>query len=74
VNQAHLAEVDKALQLISEAREFVERTARTVAAEGGDPGLVAALEDAEHDLDGIHGSLTRATYVPASREQLRLAG
>jgi hypothetical protein len=45
-----------------------------VAGEGGDPGLVAALEDAEHDLDGIHGSLTRATYVPASREQLRLAG
>ena len=73
MNPAHLGEVDKALKLISEAREFVERTTRMVAGDGGDPGVVAALEDAEHDLDGIHGSLTRATYVPA-REQLRLAG
>jgi hypothetical protein len=74
VNPVHLAEVDRALLLISEAREFAERTARLVAGEMGDAGLVSALEAADRELLTLHGHLSRAAYFPGSREQLRLAG
>lgn len=74
MNPAHLAEVDRALLLISEAREFAERTARVVAGEGGSEALVTALEAADRELLSVHGDLSRGAYFPDSREQLRLAG
>jgi hypothetical protein len=74
VDPSHLGEVDNALLLISEAREFVERTARRIDGEGGDAQLITALEEADRDLLSIHGELMRATYFGSSKEQLKLAG
>lgn len=74
VNQAHLAEIERTLLYISEARERAERTARSMRRDEGDPRLVSALEDADRGLLAVHGELMRAAYFPASSEQLKLAG
>jgi hypothetical protein len=75
VSSEHLAEVERTLLLIAEARERAERTARRVRREEGERRLVEALEDADRALLAVHGELMRSAYfgADASSEQLRLA-
>ena len=74
MNSFHLAEVDKALLFISEARERAEQAARAIKGDGAEPHLVSALEDADRDLLAVHATLMRAAYFPTSgRAQLALA-
>jgi predicted methyltransferase MtxX (methanogen marker protein 4) len=51
VNEAHFAEIERALLYISEARERAERTARELERTGADAHLIRALE--EHSLSGL---------------------
>ena len=74
MNEVHLSEIDRALLVISEARECAARTARALKGEGGDDALIAALERADGDLLSVHGELMRAVYFPPTSQQLRLAG
>lgn len=75
MSHVHLAEVDRALLLISEARERAERAGRAIERDGGDAHLVAALGEADRSLLAVHGELMRAAYFPSSAaEQLKLAG
>jgi hypothetical protein len=68
VNEAHFAEVEKALLYVSEARERAERAAKTIARDGGDQHLVNALEEADHDLLSVHRRLMQATYFAVPRQ------
>lgn len=72
----HLADIERALLVISEARERTEQAARSLKRDGGDVGIVGALQEADDDLLAIHGKLMRAAYFPAggTEQQLRLAG
>jgi hypothetical protein len=72
MNETHFAEVEKTLLYVSEARERAERAARTLARAGAEPHLVAALEDAERELAGLHRQLMQATYFAVPKEQLTL--
>ncbi len=75
VNQNHIAEVERTLLLIAEARERAERVARSIKREEGDPTLVEALEESERALLSLHTELSRTTYFPVlTEQQLRLAG
>ncbi|MGB2876393.1 MAG: hypothetical protein WBB76_13100 [Gaiellaceae bacterium] len=72
----HLADIERALLVISEARERAEQAARSVKKDEGDATIVAALEEADESLLAVHGKLMRAAYFPAggTERQLRLAG
>jgi hypothetical protein len=74
VNPAHLEEVDKALLLISHARERAERAARAIRSEDAGSRLAAALEEADRRLLVVHSELMRSSYFGDTSEQLKLAG
>lgn len=66
-----LEAIDRALLVISEARERAESAARECA----EPRVVDALESADRALTSVYNDLWRAVYMPAAGdEQLRLAG
>lgn len=69
----HLAEVERTLLLIAEARERAERAARTIRREDAEARLVTALEEADQGLLAVHGQLMRSAYFEASSGQLKLA-
>jgi hypothetical protein len=72
VNEAHLAEIEKVLLYVSEARERAERAARTLRSDDAEPHLVEALEEAERELERLGRSLMQRTYFAVSKEQLAL--
>jgi hypothetical protein len=72
VNEAHLAEIEKVLLYVSEARERAERAARTLRSDDAEPHLVEALEEAERELERLGRSLMQRTYFAVSMEQLSL--
>jgi hypothetical protein len=72
VNEAHFAEIERALLYISEARERAERTARELERTGADAHLIRALEDAEGELKLVGRTLMQRTYFAVPKEQLTL--
>lgn len=62
------AEVDATLLLLAEARERAERAAKAVAAAGGDPSVVSALEATDRDLLALHRRLMDQTVLRTSAE------
>jgi len=72
VNEAHFAEIEKALLYISDARERAERAARSLAKAGAEPHLVEAMEEAERDLESLGRTLMQRTYFAVPKEQLTL--
>jgi hypothetical protein len=72
VNEAHFAEIEKALLYISEARKRAERTAKELRRGGAKPHLVEALEKAERELEAVGRHLMQETYFAVPKEQLSL--
>lgn len=72
MNEAHFAEIEKALLYISEARERTDRAAQALSKGGAEPHLVDALERAEGELRDLHRRLMQGTYfaVPADQASL----
>jgi hypothetical protein len=72
VNEAHFAEIEKTLLFISEARERAQRAAKTLDGDDADEHLVAALEEAERELEALGRTLMQRTYFAVQKEQLTL--
>jgi len=73
VNEAHMAEVERAMFVVSGARKRLERTAELLAKEGAEEHLVDALREAERELDALSLKLMQKTYFAVSKDQLTLS-
>lgn len=73
MNEAHFAEIEKALLYISEARKRAMKAAKELRQDGADPMLVSALDDAERDLEELGRRLMQQTYFGVPKEQLSLS-
>jgi hypothetical protein len=73
VNETHFAEIEKTLLYISEARTRAQTAAERLRRGDASLHLVAALEDAERDLEGLGRRLMQETYFAVPEEQMTLA-
>ncbi len=67
MNEAHFAEIEKALLYVSEARKRAGKASVAIAKDGAEPHLVAALDALEVELAALHRRTMQGTYfaVPA---------
>jgi hypothetical protein len=72
MNEAHFREIEKTLLFISEARKRAERAAANIESDGAEPHLVAALRQAERDLEELGRFLMQQTYFAVPDDQLSL--
>jgi hypothetical protein len=72
MNEAHFAEIEKALLFVSEARKRAERAARELRRDGAEAHLAIALEEAERELEAIGRRLMQQTYFATPKEQLTI--
>jgi hypothetical protein len=70
MTDSHSAEIERTLLLISEARRRAEKTAKSLRAEGAEAHLVAALEQAERELEALGRKLMQETYFAVPNDQL----
>ena len=73
VNEAHMAEIERAMFVVSGARKRLERTAELLARDGAEDHLVEALREAERELDALSLRLMQKTYFAVSKDQLTLS-
>lgn len=73
MNEAHMAEVERAMFVVSGARKRLERTAELLAKDGAEEHLVDALREAERELDALSLKLMQKTYFAVSKDQLTLS-
>jgi hypothetical protein len=72
MQERHFAEIEKTLLYISEARKRTEKAAKELRRGGADSHLLAALEEAERELEALGRRLMQQTYFAVPREQLTL--
>jgi hypothetical protein len=72
MNEAHFKEIEKTLLFISEARKRAERAAAVIEGDGAEPHLVAALKQAERELEELGRSLMQQTYFAVPNDQLSI--
>jgi hypothetical protein len=68
MNEAHFAEVEKTLLFVSEARQRAEKAAKVLAKDGAESHLVAALHEAERELELVHLRLMQGTYFAVPKD------
>jgi len=73
VNEAHMAELERAMFVVSGARKRLERTADLLAKDGAEEHLVEALREAEREFDALSLRLMQKTYFAVSKDQLTLS-
>lgn len=73
VSEAHMAEVESALFVMSEARRRAEQAARDLAKDGAEPHLVEAMERAERELEATIDAFFKSTYFHVPKDQLALS-
>ncbi|MEX2194845.1 MAG: hypothetical protein WD844_06125 [Thermoleophilaceae bacterium] len=71
MNEAHFNEIERALLHISDARRRTARAAKALSRDGAEPHLVAALEEADQQMEALGRRLTQRTYfaVPEADDQ-----
>jgi hypothetical protein len=67
------SEVEKVLLYISDARTRARRAAESVAKDGADEHIVAALKDSEEQLAVLHRRLSQGTYYAVPGDSMKLA-
>jgi hypothetical protein len=67
--EAQMAEVEKTLLYISEARQRSERAARELEQSGGEQHLIDALRNSTEALSDAHRQLMQATFFAVSKTQ-----
>jgi hypothetical protein len=72
MNEAHFKEIEKTLLFISEARKRAERAAANIESDGAEPHLVAALKQAERELEELGRWLMQQTYFAVPNDQLSI--
>ncbi len=70
--EAHFAEIEKTLLYISEARQRAERATAALRRDDAESHLIAALEEAERELEALGRKLMQQTYFAVPKEQLSL--
>jgi hypothetical protein len=73
MNESQLAEVEKALLYIAEARDRAARTRRELERQEAEPHVIAALEASELTLAAEHRRLMQAAFFAVPSDQDRLA-
>jgi len=73
MNEAHMAEIERAMFVVSGARKRLERTAELLAKDDAEEHLVDALREAERELDALSLKLMQKTYFAVSKDQLTLS-
>jgi hypothetical protein len=73
VNEEHMAEVERVLFVVSEARRQAERSGRDLIREGAAPHLVAAVQRVERDLEAAIDVFFKGTYFHVPKDQLTLS-
>ncbi len=73
VIESHIAEVERAMLVVSGARKRLARTAKLLANDGAEDHLVEALREAERELDALSLRLMQKTYFAVSKDQLTLS-
>ena len=73
VNEMHMAEIERAMFVVSGARKRLERTADLLAKDDAEEHLVDALREAERELDALSLKLMQKTYFAVSKDQLTLS-
>ena len=68
-----MAEVERAMFVVSGARKRLERTAELLAKDEAEEHLVDALREAERELDALSLKLMQKTYFAVSKDQLTLS-
>lgn len=64
-----MAEVEKTLLYISEARQRSEKAVRELEQGGGEEHLIDALRDGAEALSAIHRQLMQSTFFAVSKTQ-----
>jgi hypothetical protein len=72
VNEGHMAEIERAMFVVSGARRRLDRTAQMLERDGAEEHLVEALREAERDLDALTLRLMQKTYFAVAKDQLTL--
>ncbi|MCL4288585.1 MAG: hypothetical protein KJ006_13190 [Thermoleophilia bacterium] len=68
-DEQHSRQVEKALLHIDDTARQVGRIANSLADDGGDPGLVAALREAAGRVRGEHRELMKRVYFRAPDDE-----
>ena len=68
-----MAEIERAMFVVSGARKRLERTAELLAKDDAEEHLVDALREAERELDALSLKLMQKTYFAVSKDQLTLS-
>jgi len=72
MTEAQSGEVERLLLYISDARERAGQSVKAVERDGGDTHILAALRDAQAQLDEIHRTLTQRTFYAICHDELTL--
>ena len=72
MKEAHMAEIERAMFVVSGARKRLERTAELLAKDDAEEHLVEAVREAERELDALSLRLMQKTYFAVSKDQLTL--
>lgn len=72
MNEAHFAEIEKTLLYISEARRRADKAANELGRDDAGSHLVAALHEAERELEALGRRLMQQTYFAVPKDQLSL--
>ena len=72
MDEAHFAEIEKTLLFISEARKRAQKASKELRGTEGSDHLVAALEEAERELELLGRRLMHQTYFAVPEEQLSI--
>jgi len=70
--EGQLAEVEKTLLYISEARQRGERSRAALARDGGDEHVIEALAESAETLAAEHRRLMQRTYFAVPNDQRKL--
>ena len=73
VSASHYEAIERALLLLSEARECAEGAAKQIADDGGQAHLVEALQATDRELLGLHRRLMDGAYFHAEHRAEQLA-
>lgn len=68
-----MAEIERAMFVVTGARKRLERTAELLAKDDAEEHLVDALREAERALDALSLKLMQKTYFAVSKDQLTLS-
>jgi len=70
--EEHAVEIERLLFVLSEARRRAERLARQFGREEAEQHVLAALDEAERELDALTLRLMQKTYFAVPKDQLTL--